>query len=385
MFLPPDSTSQGTGADENSIYTSADGHATTQGLSDQDKLIGFSSIALGVIAFVVFMCYYCSPFVRERRNAKAAKKRKALLKPFAIDPEKLPKDTGNPSNLTSENGFIEPETPSCTLSRDSLGVTKARQDSTPFDMQLLYHFPSPPRAGVSLSPTYSDPQSPFSGVAVSRSFEKLFWSSSHLNLVPPEHASPCLSSKSSTCVDSPSVGLPFLQSLSGSVVQDRDKAFVSPSQLSFSCPSGPSTPTSPMNSPRLETLPTNHVYGTVLPRSPSPGMHSFPSASKGHVDNIGLSPKSLPYIHSSSAPNLSRNTGAVLARAESQSQTPCNTSASPACYQSLRVRESVFARASKYAWGLVGAAGARPACAQKGTELQFEMVKEQKRRSVLFW
>ncbi|KAL5522533.1 hypothetical protein ACEPAG_8549 [Sanghuangporus baumii] len=332
-----------------------EGHLVYSTSSTKEKIIAYSSIAFGVIVFAIFLYFYLAPLFKARRDAKSARQRRMLLKPFSSSDRKLYGLDASCSFYSNDSNDYEPLLPRRIVPKDSVTRNKAGQATAPIHLNPILS---------RLSSSRPEPSSsPFTDHDASRG--------EFLTSTPPRGSSAVIASSPANLSDSMS----FTFVISNSEDSLNSKTPISP--LKF-------TPLQAQSNilPPLDTLSSSRSRsGSIPPRASS--LRAVISAdSESSTNAEAESTKAMPVAHDENTcddppvyadvilPRYLRDSMKSSYRSyDSEKIEPCPK------VQSLHVPDTVLARASSYTRGLVGSSApksGKPA----GMELQFEMVKQ---------
>ncbi|KAL5480831.1 hypothetical protein ACEPAI_9771 [Sanghuangporus weigelae] len=323
--------------------------------STREKIIAYSSIAFGVIGFAIFLYFYLAPLFKARRDAKSARKRRMLLKPFSSNDRKLYGLDASCSFYSNGSNDYEPLLPRRIVPKDSVTRNRAGQAAAPIDLNPILS---------RLSSSRPEPSSsPFTDHNASRG--------EFLTSTPPRGSSAVIASSPANLSDSMS----FTFIISNSEDSLNDKTPISP--LKF-------TPLQAQSNilPPLDTLSSSRSRsGSIPPRSST--LRTVISADSNLLANIEAgSSKAMPIAHEENTCDDSPVYADVILprylrdsmKSSYRSHDPEKIEPSPKV-QSLHLPDTVLARASSYTRGLVGSSAPKSG-KPSGMELQFEMVKQ---------
>ncbi|THH06485.1 hypothetical protein EW145_g4063 [Phellinidium pouzarii] len=417
------------------------GRSDNNGPPIPEKITAFCSVAFGVIGFIVFLCFYCTPLFQARRNAtlklKDARRHLESPKSFLKSPEKGFDLLRAMSNFNGEKKS-GPEPLRRIVTRDSFIVTMARHGYGTLEGETCVPcFPSSSQVRASMSFC-----SPLSGAYQVRSADD----PPQIPPLPPhdamEHESTCpwashglappiatssmslsssqllpavsiSNSQSLLAISENEVHLSILADGAGSDVDSgvskRDDDHIdSPSLKSPfpNCTCGKAPSPSSFLSSVLSALSVSSEmdvrdaanFAHAPYAEDEPDSRNFANRHKiVSSSNVETRQPPLPIYADTILPHYFRATPNVLlpsqfqtqiqTQIQTQTQThaalfqpwmPTDSAASHTEIQSLRVRDSIFVRASRYTrlllCGLSGSATRQNV--RTGTELQFEIVEK---------
>ena len=384
--------------DSNDDGATVDGQSVHRGPSVKDKILAcefycalhprhtyidalpplqtVGSIGIFVIAFALYLYFYISPIVREKRRIAESKR----LTSSSGTP--LTEKIGLPSRCSSFSfTFVDksevarptPERPRRILHRDSVGITKSKRIGSIFDLEpFLDSFPLPPSRDDSFQyerPSISSPPLP-----------------AYLaNSPAPRYATLGVISEKGYTSEEPFLGLPSFPKLAPIVVLSdslndvsNGKILVSPngdaeakrslpqdsytghvSLLATFPPKEPATILNPLNTPRIRGQAGHNG-------DPLTGARSAPA-----IRNAGVQRPPLIRQSTSQLEDRKAHGGPVYADVILPGYYRSQSQADALRLHSHKIRDSVFVRAANYAQKFVNPSSP----SKETTELQFEMVK----------
>ncbi|EJC98303.1 uncharacterized protein FOMMEDRAFT_32039 [Fomitiporia mediterranea MF3/22] len=394
---------------EESIHPVEDSHLkirpVERPINRKDKIIAYSSIAIGVLGFSVFLYFYLTPLIKAHRKSKSRKRREQLLQPFSESRQRLvggdDDDTENDRCSTFSASISieskEPITPGRIVPRDSVGLTRARQAASVDLDPFLEKFPIPPPFQAN-SVSSTSPRQPFCGRNTPRDMTRLLTPPRSAQVNASQTGSP-FSASSLSQTESPSTT--FIISDSQDSIHSVHSVYTLQAQAdpSIQSLSVYSSPSRSINRICGMVPPRSSSLNTLLSSSALAASTSSRSAIVSIEDSLQSAQKPKP-----ASPNNKSTTYPVYAEVilprylrescrvpyvqtqieerhikhQTHSKTPSIAISDSPTIQSLHVQDSVLARASSYTRGLVGV-GTSPTKAKKsrgqgGTDLQFEMI-----------